>query len=89
MDLKPISDLIDPRTRIARTMTATSKYTSVFSGYLAFVVQGELLQRRIHDMAYCERFDSCMYITHKRVNYAVNLPCKPLSGAFSVQSLNA
>ncbi len=87
MELKAISDLIDPKTRIARTMTSTGIKTSVYSGYLAFVVNGELIQRRIYDMAYNSTFDSCMYIIHKKVNYAVNLPCKPISGAFNVESL--
>ncbi|QOI70941.1 hypothetical protein pEaSNUABM12_00003 [Erwinia phage pEa_SNUABM_12] len=89
MELKPISDLIDRSTRIARTMTATSPTTSVYSGYLAFVVNGELVQRRIYDMAYNHLYDSCMFITHKKVNYAVNLPCKPISGAFNAESLKA
>ena len=89
MELKALSDLIDPRTRPARTMTATGRYTATFSGYLAFVVAGVLVQRRIHDMPYSHQYDSCMYIIYKKVNYAVNLPCKPISGAFNVQSLSS
>lgn len=89
MDLKPISELIDNCTRIAKTMTATGPKTFEFSGYLAFVVSGVLVQRRIYDMPYNHKFDSCMYIIHKKVNYAVNLPCKPLSGAFNVESLKS
>lgn len=89
MELKPISDLIDPRTRIAKTMTATGPRTTEFSGYLAFVVGGVLVQRRIYDMPYNHQFDSCMYIIHKKVNYAVNLQCKPISGAFNAESLKA
>jgi len=89
MELKPISDLIDPRTRIAKTMTQTGRYTAEFSGYLAFVVGGVLVQRRIYDMPYNHQFDSCMYIIHKKVNYAVNLQCKPISGAFNAESLKA
>lgn len=89
MELKAISDLIDPHTRIAKTMTSTGPHTREYSGYLAFVVNGELLQRRIYDMAYNARYDSCMYIVHKKVQYAVNLPCKPISGAFNVESLKS
>ncbi|SOK58279.1 g002 [Yersinia phage fHe-Yen9-04] len=89
MQLTPISNLIDKNTRIAKTMTAISRTTSVFNGYLAFVVNGELVQRRIYDMAYNSLYDSCMYIVHKKVNYAVNLPCKPISGAFNAESLKA
>lgn len=89
MELSPISDLIDPRTRIARTMTATGRCSAEFSGYLAFVLAGVIVQRRIYDMPYSHQFDSCMYIIYKKVNYAVNLPCKPISGAFNVQSLSS
>ena len=89
MELKPISDLIDPRTRIAKTMTATGPRTTEFSGYLAFVVGGVLVQRRIYDMPYSHQFDSCMYIIHKKVKYAVTLQCKPISGAFNAESLKA
>lgn len=89
MELKAISDLIDPRTRIAKTMTSTGPHTQVFSGYLAFVVNGELLQRRIYDMPYNAYYDSCMYVVHKKVHYAVNLPCKPISGAFNAESLKS
>lgn len=89
MELKPISDLIDQRTRIARTMIFIDQYTAKFSGYLAIVVDGKLVQRRIYSMPYNAQFDSCMYIIYKQVNYAVNLPCKPISGAFNVQSLSS
>ncbi len=87
MDLKPISDLIDPSTRIAKTMTATGPRSSTFSGYLAFVAGGVLQQRRIYSMPYNHRFDSCMYIIHQKQHYAINIPCKPISGAFNAQSL--
>jgi hypothetical protein len=89
MELKPISDLIDTGTRIAKTMTQTGRHTAEFSGYLAFVVNGVLIQRRIYDMSYNHQFDSCMYIIHKKVNYAVNIQCKPISGAFNAESLKA
>lgn len=89
MELKPISDLIDTGTRVARTMIATGPYTSEFSGYLAFVIGGELVQRRIYDMSYSHQFDSCMYIIYKKINYAVNIQCKPLGGGFNVESLKA
>lgn len=87
MELKPISDLIDRGTRIARTMTPTGRYTSVFSGYLAFVIDDVLIQRRIYDMPYHHVYESCMFIIYKKVNYAVNLQCKPISGAFNVDTL--
>lgn len=87
MILKPITELIDPCTRIARTMTPVSPSKAVFSGYLAFVSNGVLLQRRIHSMAYNSTFDTCTYIVHQKINYAINIPAKPLSGAFNVQSL--
>lgn len=87
LNLKPISSLIDPRTRIAKTMTSTGPRSCTFSGYLAFVVSGELVQRRVYDMPYNHQFDSCMYIIHKKANYAIDLACKPISGAFNVQSL--
>ncbi|AQW88527.1 hypothetical protein FDH34_gp002 [Serratia phage BF] len=87
MELKPITELIDPKTRIARTMNAVSSTKQVYSGYLAFVVDGKILQRRIYDMAYNSLYDSCMYIVHQKVNYAVNVSAKPISGAFNVESL--
>lgn len=87
MILKPITELIDPNTRIARNMTPVSQYKAVLSGYLAFVSNGVLLQRRIHSMAYNAVFDTCTYIVHQKTNYAINLPAKPISGAFNAKSL--
>ena len=87
MELKPLSSLIDPNTRIARTMTAINPKKLVYSGYLAFVVNGELLQRRIYSMSYNSTYDSCTYVIHKDINYAVDLPSKPISGGFNAQSL--
>lgn len=92
MKLKPLSSLIDPGTRIAKTMTTTGqdhrgRAATCASGYIAFVVQGKLVQRRIYDMSWNAKFQSAAYVVLKQVGYAVDLPCKPISGAFSVESL--
>lgn len=89
MELKPISDLIDPGTRIAKSMTAISRYSTVFSGYLVFVIGGVLIERRLYDMSYNAKYDSCMYIIYKQVHYAINIQCKPISGAYNAQSLSS
>ena len=87
MELKPITDLIDPNTRIARIMTPQTPSKVVLSGYLAFVLNGVLQQRRIHSMAYNSTYDTCTYIIHRQINYAINIPSKPISGSFNAQSL--
>lgn len=87
MELKPLSDLRDPKTIVAKTMIYTDKRKKVLSGYLVFVLGDKLVQRRIYDMAYNSTFMSAMYITYKGVNYAVDLACKTISGAFNVESL--
>ncbi|AMM43569.1 hypothetical protein FDG95_gp422 [Pectobacterium phage vB_PcaM_CBB] len=87
MELKPLSELRDKKTIVARTMIHTSPRQKVLSGYLVFVLDGKLIQRRIYDMAYNSTFMSAMYIVYKGVNYAVDLACKTISGAFSVETL--
>ena len=92
MKLKPISSLIDPGTRIAKTMTTTGqdhrgRAERCASGYLAFVVDGKLMQRRIYDMPWNSKLQSAAYVVLKQVGYAIDLPCKPISGAFNAESL--
>lgn len=92
MKLKALSSLIDPGTRIAKTMTTTGqdhrgRAEKCPSGYLAFVVDGKLQQRRIYDMAWNTKLQSAAYVVLKQIGYAIDLPCKPISGAFNVESL--
>lgn len=83
MELKPLSDLRDQKTLIAQVMLPGK----VLSGYLAFVLNGQLVQRRIYDMAYRAEFMSAMYITYKGINYAVDLACRPMSGLITAERL--
>lgn len=83
MELKPLSDLRDQKTLIAQVMLPGK----VLSGYLVFVLNGQLVQRRIYDMAYRAEFMSAMYITYKGTNYAVDLACRPMSGLITADRL--
>ncbi|AGC34943.1 hypothetical protein ACQ29_gp263 [Escherichia phage PBECO4] len=81
--MKNISTLIDAGTHVRRSMVATSSTKQVPSGYLVFVHDGKLLERSIN-------FDvknNCRFIIFKREQYKIDLPAKPISGAYSVQSL--
>ncbi len=90
-DMQPITVLIDPGTRVARTMTAITdhrgKVRRVASGYLAFVSAGKLQQRKIYPMHWDSVNQSACYILHKGIQYAVNVQSKPISGAFNKESL--
>lgn len=91
MILKPLSSLIDPGTRIARTMSTVGMVRgsarTAPTGYLVFAKNGELVERRLHSMQWDNKHQTAQYIVHNKVNYAVDLPSKPISGAFNVQSL--
>lgn len=89
MELKPLSELIDPGTVVVKTMISTGPRQKVLSGYIAFVIGGVLVQRRYYDMPYNQLYQSALYITYKAANYAINTACKTLSGAFNVESLKA
>lgn len=89
MELKSLSRLRDPGTIVAKTMISTAPRKKVLSGYLVFVLNGQMIQRRIYDMPYDNLFQSAMFITYKNINYAVDLHCKTISGAFNVESLKA
>lgn len=78
-----ISKLIDSNTHIRRSMVATSLTQYTASGYLVFVVGGVLQERRI---AFSTN-DNCRYIVYKQKQYKIDLPAKPISGGYNVQSL--
>lgn len=87
MELKPISGLIDPDTRIAKMFSYVRGTKSFYCGYLVFVVNGELVQRRLYDMKWNAKLQSATYIVLKQVKYAVDRPAKPISGHYTVESL--
>lgn len=70
MELKSLSRLRDPGTIVAKTMISTAPRKKVLSGYLVFVLNGQMIQRRIYDMPYNNLFQSAMFITYKNINYA-------------------
>lgn len=82
MQLKPISNLIDPGTVIARCFSGKTP-----TGYLAFVLNGQLVQRRVYDMPWNKKYQTAEYIVLRQVGYALDCKPKPISGAFCVQSL--
>ena len=82
MQLKPITSLIDPGTVIARCLSGKTP-----TGYIAFVLNGELIQRRAYDMPWNGNYQTAEYIVLKKVGYALDCKPKPISGAFNVQSL--
>lgn len=81
--MKGISTLIDANTRVARSMVATSLREYTASGYLVFAVNGKLQERRI---AFSTK-ENCRYIVYKKEAYKIDLPAKPISGGYNVESL--
>ncbi|QOE32185.1 hypothetical protein CPT_Muenster_013 [Klebsiella phage Muenster] len=81
--MKGISTLIDANTRVARSMVATSLREYTASGYLVFAVNGKLQERRI---AFSTK-ENCRYIVFKKEAYKIDLPAKPISGGYNVESL--
>ncbi len=78
-----ISTLIDSNTEVRRSMIALSQAQYTASGYLVFVVNGVLHERRI-------AFDTpnnCRFIIWKKEKYKIDLPAKPISGAYNPHSL--
>lgn len=61
------------------------------SGYVAFVVDGKLHQRTIRtsDKPLAGFPDTINYIVWKRVLYALDMPMKPISGAWRVEAFKA
>ncbi|UYL05227.1 hypothetical protein DIDNDMLP_00242 [Klebsiella phage KP13-7] len=81
--MKGISTIIDANTRVARSMVATSLREYTASGYLVFAVNGKLQERRI---AFSTK-ENCRYIVFKKEAYKIDLPAKPISGGYNVESL--
>lgn len=81
--MKGISTIIDANTRVARSMVATSLREYTASGYLVFAVNGKLQERRI---AFSTK-ENCRYIVYKKEAYKIDLPAKPISGGYNVESL--
>lgn len=81
--MKGISTLIDANTRVARSMVATSLREYTASGYLVFVIGGILHERRIaFDTA-----NNCRFVIFKKEKFRIDMPAKPISGAYNAQSL--
>lgn len=86
---KGISELIDPWTKVVQVHIATGPSTVSPSGYCTFVVDGKIVQRRIGAAEFNPKFDTCKAIVYKKMTYYINVPMKPISGAFNVESLQA
>lgn len=82
MELKPISDLIDPGTWIARIMSGHHN-----TGYIALVLDGKIVQRRVYGMKWNHQYQTGIYIIYKNICYAIDSPLKLVSGKFDVDSL--
>lgn len=81
--MKLISTLIDPNTHIRRSMVALSLREYTASGYLVFVKDGKLHERKI---AFSTK-DNCRFIIWKQEAYKIDLPAKPISGGYNKESL--
>lgn len=81
--MKGISTIIDKNTHVRRSMIAVSLAKVVASGYLVFVVDGKLQERSI---AFSTK-ENCRYIVFKKEQYKIDLPAKPISGGYNVESL--
>ncbi|BEH88238.1 hypothetical protein [Klebsiella phage phiKp_21] len=81
--MKGISTIIDANTRVARSMVATSLREYTASGYLVFAVNGKLQERRI---AFSTK-ENCRYVIFNKEAYKLDLPAKPISGGYNVESL--
>lgn len=78
-----ISKLIDAGTEVRRSMVAVSLVESKFSGYLVFFLDGRMIERQIaFDTA-----NNCRYIIYMRKKYKIDMPARPISGAYNVESL--
>lgn len=83
--MQSISTLIDSGYDVRRSMIAVSSSQVVQSGYVCFVVRGTLQERAInHDVK-----NDCSYIVFRKVKYKLDVPVKPISGAYNVESLKA
>lgn len=81
--MKGISTLIDKNTHVRRSMIATSLREYTASGYLVFAVNGKLQERRIaFDTA-----NNCRFVIFKKEKFRIDMPAKPISGAYNAQSL--
>lgn len=81
--MKGISTIIDKNTNVRRSMIATSLREYTASGYLVFVIGGILHERRIaFDTA-----NNCRFVIFKKEKFRIDLPAKPISGGYNVESL--
>lgn len=84
MQLKPLSELHDPGTKVARIMSGRDN-----TGYIAFVLDNKIVQRRVYGMPWNHQHNAGIYIVYKQVNYAIDTPLKLVSGYYDVESLKA
>lgn len=77
-----ISTLIDNNTVPKKTLSHDGK-KFVRSGYIVFIVNDKMVSRSIQ---YCNKLHQ-QYIVYKNIQYYLNIPCKPISGAFSKEAL--
>lgn len=78
---KLLSDLIDKKTIVGKWLTVLSCTEKVFSGYVMFIVNDNLVTRRVYDMKYNSDHDASMYVIFNKVKYLINTPLKPVSCA--------
>lgn len=84
MQLKPISELHDPGTKVARIMSGRDN-----TGYIAFVLDNKIVQRRVYGMPWNHQYQTAICIIYKQIHYAIDTPLKLVSGAFNVESLKS
>lgn len=84
---KGLSELIDPWTKVVQVHIPTGPKETKPSGYCTFVVDGKIVQRSIGFAAFNPKFNTCKAIIYKQMTYYIDVPMKPISGAFNVQSL--
>lgn len=78
-----ISTLIDAGTEVRRSMVSTSSTKQIASGYLVFVKDSKLVERQIS----FDTKNNCRYVIFMRVKYKIDMPARPISGAYNVESL--
>lgn len=86
--MRGLSEIIDKGTCAKQPYIYLSSTTQCASGYVAFVVNGKLVQRAINAYkANMPGFETNLNIVYKREVFAIDVPLKPISGAFNVESL--
>jgi hypothetical protein len=82
--MRGLSEIIDKGTCAKQPYIYLSSTSQCASGYVVFVVNGKLVQRAIN--AYKANMPGYV-IVYKKETIEIDVPLKPISGAFNVESL--